>query len=289
MKVAICCDAKLENDYIKFWCDYHFKLGIDAIYICDNNIDSSSYNECFDDVIKDYIDSGKVIIIDYRNKHQIQVESYKNFYKHYSSLYDWIAFIDVDEFITIKKFDNIKNYLNQQCFLNYDSIRLNWFSFDDNGKLSPKEDIDKGIDKGNVIDRFPIARDLNWCCRHGFIENEFCKSITRGSLNNNIDITPHVVKGVSCCDDDGNCLDLKINWGNTKRCSFNSAYIRHYNTKTIEEYLLNKCIRGDVACKTVEESMRRYTMDYFFKRNKYTKEKDEYARELIKKYKLNLK
>jgi hypothetical protein len=37
MKVAICCIAKNEDNYIDEWIEYHLKLGIDDIHVHQNN------------------------------------------------------------------------------------------------------------------------------------------------------------------------------------------------------------------------------------------------------------
>lgn len=53
-KIALCCIAKMENDYIRFFVEYYKNLHFDKIFIYDNNdIDG----EKFEDVINDYIQS----------------------------------------------------------------------------------------------------------------------------------------------------------------------------------------------------------------------------------------
>lgn len=37
MKVAICVIARLENNYLREWVEYYLKLGVDTIFLGDNN------------------------------------------------------------------------------------------------------------------------------------------------------------------------------------------------------------------------------------------------------------
>ena len=60
-KIALCCMCKCENDYIREFVDYYQNIGVDNIFIYDNNdIDG----EHFQDVINDYIENEYVKIID---------------------------------------------------------------------------------------------------------------------------------------------------------------------------------------------------------------------------------
>ena len=48
LKIAICTMAKKENEYIKEYVDYYIKLGVDHIFIYDNN---DEYSEKISDII----------------------------------------------------------------------------------------------------------------------------------------------------------------------------------------------------------------------------------------------
>ena len=53
-KIALCCIAKMENDYIRFFVEYYKNLHFDKIFIYDNN---NTDGEKFEDVKNDYIQS----------------------------------------------------------------------------------------------------------------------------------------------------------------------------------------------------------------------------------------
>ena len=65
MKTLLCCIGRKENQYIREYVEWYKNLGFTNIVLIDNNYDGE---EDFHDAIGDYIDSGYVILKDYRNK-----------------------------------------------------------------------------------------------------------------------------------------------------------------------------------------------------------------------------
>ena len=75
-EIALCCIAKLENEYIRFFVEYYKNLKFDKIFIYDNN---DPDGERFEEVIGDYIQSGFVEIIDFRGRKNALLASYQDF------------------------------------------------------------------------------------------------------------------------------------------------------------------------------------------------------------------
>ena len=255
MNTAICCIAKCENKYIKEWADYHLSLGVSHIYIWDNNnIDGEQIEPIF-------IGYTNVTILDCRGKKAWQVESYNIFYKEYGSAYDWIAFIDVDEFITFpEKSKKINDFLSEFSD-DVDIIHLNWMCFGDSGVID--------LEGYSVLDRFLTPMDFEKKVKYDFPENNHVKSLYRGGLNSNeLNIGPHTTSignflvvdalGFPC---DNSCF---------KPYDFSVAYIRHYVTKSLLEWIVKKS-RGRVS---VYSSSDYYSFDRFFLYNKRTTEKE---------------
>ena len=69
MNVALCAIGRLENRYAVEFVDYYKNLGVDKIFISDNNYNDEEY---FEDVLQPYIDENFVEIIDCRNKEVYQ-------------------------------------------------------------------------------------------------------------------------------------------------------------------------------------------------------------------------
>ena len=73
-----------------------------------NNNDLEGENP--ENILKDYIKNNLVEIIDVRGLSSIQIPIYNYCYRKYRNLYDWIGFIDIDEYLFIENNQTIKNY-----------------------------------------------------------------------------------------------------------------------------------------------------------------------------------
>lgn len=114
MKVALCCIAKNEDHYIDEWVDYHLSLGFDQITVYENDW------TCRND---------KVIRIQWPGE-AMQKSAYADFIKNNRD-FDWVAFLDVDEFLVLKKHGSIKDFIS--CYSQYPAIAINWVLFGDSG------------------------------------------------------------------------------------------------------------------------------------------------------------
>lgn len=270
-KVAVCCIAKSENDYIREFVDYYKKLGFDNVYIYDNN---DLDGELFEDVISDYINSGFCKIINYRGKKKCQVEAYQNFYDNYGFIYDWIAYLDVDEFLTfVNKDQKIHSFLTQKKFIAFQAIHINWLEFGDSNQLDN--------DGRNVVERLtePIT-PIDFKCSSDRPENDTIKTIIRGRMPFvNCRIHNSGSYYMRYCDSSGHkCDSSPFNVFN-----YDVAYIRHYTTKTIGEWIRIKQKRG-YPDMDYEQSKQYLGLDHFFLLNKYTLEKDLYAKSIMSNF-----
>ena len=266
---AVCCIAKNENHYLKEWVDYHLRIGFKHIYIYDNNdIDGERIEPLF-------FDYNTVTVFDCRGKSRYQVPAYTDFYRRFGDKYDWIAYIDVDEFITFSDESGIRtidDFLHTFDGKKVDVIQLNWMLYGDNDLVCP--------DSWNVIDRF--VSPLNYDCHYlnGIAsENYMVKSIYKGGLLSDLHYTdesawsiePHTcagLEGLSFVDDKGDKLEGK----DRKPYDYSIAYVRHYFTKTIVEWIIKKS-RGRVNGSPTMWS-EKYSFDTFFEFNQRTDEKE---------------
>ena len=97
--VVLCTIGKSENLYIKEYIEYYKKIGVNKIYLYDNN---EINGENFKNVIHKEIDSGFIEIINIRGNIKVQEKSYNDCYYKNRKKYDWIMFFDIDEFLYIE-------------------------------------------------------------------------------------------------------------------------------------------------------------------------------------------
>ena len=127
--VCICSICKKENLYIREFVQYHFLLGINKIIIYDNN---DINGEELEKLLENYIKKKFVDIIDVRGLSSIQIPIFNFCYQNNKKFYDWIAFLDIDEYIFIKNNENFNNYIYNKRFEKCELIFLNWMIYNDN-------------------------------------------------------------------------------------------------------------------------------------------------------------
>lgn len=263
--VVIC---KNEGKYIKEFVDYHLNLGFDQIVIGDNNdVDGEKY----DSVLKEHIDNGRVVIVDLRGKQGFQKIFY-NTLDNYGIQYEWAAFIDTDEFITFsdagKKIfgNNIKKFLGSRNYVN--AYKLNWRIYGDNEEIEYRE--------GNVVDRFPNPLDENVRFHYDFPENYHCKSILRYDVKVNFTDNPH---GINNLTSYFSPAGVPIPGGpfNTD-IEYSILYIRHYYTKSLQEWCENKLGRS-YADYLRSDRIEYYPLKDYFIYNTLTADKVKWIRE----------
>lgn len=210
MKTSIVCIAKNEDNYIKEWINYHLKLGFDDVFIYCNNW----Y----------YEDNRENVHTIQSNGERQQPLVYNLYYNDYKLLYDWISFLDVDEYIILKKHNNIKDFLSN--YESYPSVGINWYLFGDNGQTKVTND------EYSLIKRF-TKRELS--------VNPHIKSIINTKFNHSY-IDTHCSTG-DIIDPEFNMVSGPLHHNGTNSI----AQINHYFCKTIEEFNF-KINRGRATC-----------------------------------------
>ena len=255
-KVCLCLIAKNENKYIIEFIEYYKKYGIDKIFLYDNN---DINGEKFEDIIQNYIKSGLVDIIYFKEVKAPQISAYNDCYKKNNFYFDWLIFFDIDEFIYLKNFNNIKLFLADKRFHKCERIQLNYVYHTDNNLLY--------YDNRNVLERFPeINKNYNkvW-------ERSNIKSIVRGNYKNIQIVNPHYLslKFKSC---NGFGKNINIHHLHTLNIDYEYYYINHYFSKSLEEFI-EKIMRTDVF---YIKDVKIKKIGQYFKYNKITKEKIEF-------------
>ena len=270
MKVALCVCGRLENRYALEFVEYYKQLGFDHIYIGDNNHDGEEY---FEDVLQTYIDINFVTICNYRNQECVQLYAFTDLYYKISKYYDWVAFFDFDEYLTLVKNTNIKEYLSKECFKNANQILINWKTYTDNNLI---------YDDGRpCLERFTTPMDINKSVEYKNIpENMHVKCIIKGNINDIVMRDPHHVNGSiinkTTCNNKGQLVP-EYYCGPWQKINYELAYIKHFTTKTIDEWFTTKYKKG-VGDRDIETFLKTYPIERFFKYNDITQEKIEYLK-----------
>jgi len=247
IQVCICSIGKKENLYIREYIEYYKNLGVDKIYIYDNN---EINGEAFETVIYDYIKINYVNIINYRGYHRPQRKMMNNCYKMNYLKYDWLIFIDLDEFLYLKNYSNIKNFLNEPKFNNCKKIYLNYVFYTDNNNVY--------YENKTLMERF----------KETFLYKVYWgKTIIRGNISGiNITSVHYITGKVPACNGFGK---------KSKQFNLDSKYyyFKHYSFKSTEE-LCNKLNRGNADFEnSYQKKINKIYM--YFTYNKITIQKIE--------------
>lgn len=253
MKTCIFTVIKNEHEYLEEWIKYHLNLGIDHLFIFED-MDSDSHKDICDKY-SDRVTLGKAIDIVDVTKREITIQAKKNgdspqkryildglvyIREHYD--YDWCFAIDSDEFITLENSNStVKDVLNE--FNEYDALLLQWKNYGANGLIRKPNYQNKGI-----VDVYTkpcqdadISLNLTKVCYN-------MKTYTKRHY-----LTNHQPSNV--------CKWCRTNFSEIRRNPvYDKIYLRHYITKSWEEYVHKLKVRG-MFCK----EHRGY--DDFFKMN----------------------
>ena len=185
IKICVCTCGKNENKYVREFVEHYKKYGVDKIFIYDNNDEKG---EKFQVILSDYIKTGFVKIINYRNKIRIQMLSFNHCYQKNKNNYDWFIFYDIDEFIYINKYKSIKEYLNRNNFMKCNIIYLNHVIHTDNNQIY--------YQNFSLFERFPEIenyQNINISYKPRRVLQDLTKIIIRGNLKNINFNNPHFV------------------------------------------------------------------------------------------------
>lgn len=273
MKLALCCIAKMENDYMRDFLSYYLKIGIDKVFIYDNN--DPNY-ETLTDRIKDFINDGFAEIIDIRGGVNLQMIAYNDCWIKHRNEFDYIMFFDCDEYLFLKQDTNIKDYLSRDVFKNYNLIHINWVMMNDGDLLKSN-----GLP---LMERcYPSLKSMQ-LDKNNFSVNFHIKSIIKchndkvGTLMWGNPHTP-INSNMTCCDDSGyHCASQSPFLYKTIN---NLAYIKHFHTKTIDEWIKNKIPKGFADHQISQSEIQSKKLDDFFSICDKTKEKEDYIKNII--------
>lgn len=265
MKTCVVAIGRRENLYAREFVEHYKNLGFDNVIILDNNYGEEEH---FEEVLSDYIESGFVIIENYRDQVKPQMRGYTEMYAKYKNDYDWIAFYDFDEFLFIEGM-NVKEWLStfpDDC----QEVLTNWLCMTDNNLVH--------YDPRPLVERFTEAMDVMKPVQYSFPDDCHVKSIIRGGLDVNFGGNPHTPDTPLVAY---NASGLRCQNSPWQPIDFRKAHLRHFTTKTIEEWVTRKMEVGTPDRE--KKDFLPFYKDRFFKYNQLTKEKEEFLKNYKKK------
>lgn len=263
--VAICVIARMEHDYLFEFVEHYIGLGVKKIFIYDNGRGDEPVPQ---------ITRAQVEVINWRDREAGQNSAYNDCYQKHGYDYGWIGFLDADEFVRLSDLHNdIATYL-KDVGGHADVVLLNWRIMTDSGLIHKDA---RPVQQRLTHPMLPLDK----CVKFADIpENDHVKAFVRGGIERlKFADTPH------CPTKPTDMIAVNSNGERVKLSAFTPfqhryAWIDHYHTKTAEEFLC-KCRRGFPLGAHYEETYRRQAVDFFFKINERTPEKEALLRDIL--------
>jgi hypothetical protein len=123
--VALCLRFRDEARYLDEWIDYHLTAGVSHLYLY-NNFSADDYGT----VLARHLQSGAVTLIDWPRK-PASPAAEEDCIRRAIGHYEWVGFLDADEFVVIKDGRSIPEYL--RSFGDVPGVALHWYYFGSNG------------------------------------------------------------------------------------------------------------------------------------------------------------
>ena len=274
-KSCILTIIKNEHLYLDEWIRYHINFGIEHFFIIED-IDSNSHK----DITDKYGD--RITLIDIESFYEKHIYDYivrlkrntnvniaqgillpttlEIIAREYSDKYDWCFVIDDDEFLTFE--DDTKSLDRMLSLFNdYDAFVIQWESYGANGLVFMPDYNVKG-----VVDTYTKKLD---------IQTIDAKSSLLKSCYN---LKRYNKKYYRNCHRPQFCKCVNTDFSNKILVpTYKNIYIRHYITRSLEEYMWKQDVRGYFH--------RKPTYDFFFRMNPDMKDKrDEYIQAVKDKH-----
>ena len=266
INIGICLIVKNTRLFIGDWLKYYKTLGVSKIIIGDNNNnDNDNEYEKIEPLIFDYLNENFVQIINLKSENQTGRQDYfyiicYNLLRHY---YDWIYFLDDDEFLTLSNKNlSLYSFHNLNIFKNCSCILPFWRFYDDGNILRLNSSI-----KPFYKYYKPLTKYTDKIIMKNF---SHYKSLVKGNLI--VDgFYVHFPKFKNekknfCCFTNGNIPESYVGYYNYY--TFKNAYIKHFYYKGTYDFCFKFYKRG-----FADINKRQININSYFINNKITLEK----------------
>lgn len=280
MNVVTVTITRLGNKYLREFIEYYKNLGVDKMFFYDNNHEDE---ENIMDVVSDYVESGFVEVVNFRNERgRLQEMAYQDFYEKHGNDYDWYGIFDDDEYVVLLDGStNIKEFVSKDIFADKNGIAFPMINFCDTNVIVNN--------KNTRLDVYTDVMDPN-----NLYHNSFYKTMVRGGLNiqykdamvngekyNEGCHIPFIdgIVGNGIVDCDGN--DVRHDkFSFITQYATKNAFLKHIPTGSIDDYINMKRRRG--WPDTNSDMNNKFDINYFSRYNHLTQEKIDYYNNKVK-------
>ncbi len=223
-KTATCTIIKDEHQYLEEWINHNISLGFDEIWLFED-YKSKSHKDITDKYPQVHLNRLYSIKNSFKKNRSKQCWLYNYFLRKYNQRFDWVAFIDIDEFIMFEEGWNLQKLINE--YQNEGGVYLFWKMFNANGLIDNP--------KASVVETFKTTCDTLKQDGIKWVYKTLCnlKYPNQQFLGNHEAMFGISTNGLHSRD---------------YRC-FDKVCLNHYFTRSWEEWCDRFIKRGDIADK----------------------------------------
>lgn len=246
-KFAIVSMMKNESSALIEWVSYHISLGVDRVFILDNeSTDNSS------EVLRYLSEVCNVEYYVFRTASDVrpQLLAFNEYFNKLKNDYDYLAFLDADEFLYPSNSDDLKSVIDKLFYKDcISAVAVNWCNFGSSGLLFKESQ--------PVVKRFKRRAGKEFLANHHY-KTIFRTHAVTGFLN------PHHV----ATDGDyiqTNFKSLKLfenRIGLSEEVVWDLLRINHYPIKSVQEFVQTKLNRKNASTvKDIDKKSYFHTYD----------------------------
>lgn len=159
--------AKPGSENMEDWIKHHQEIGFRDIYIYHSGILDGYTRTLEDHPIKGV----HIIEFPYNYEKDYTTSSYADFYRTYRHNYEWVAFINADEYIMLTKEPNIQKVFQKNNYDSYEVVRLNVVQFSDYIQFTRDFDFkaDAVVGDDKVVATRKMAKSIVSCKAKGLL------------------------------------------------------------------------------------------------------------------------
>lgn len=274
-RFAVVSIMKHEDRYIREWVEYYRKLGVNHFYVFNNDDEGETGQEEVFASLND-LAHNDIHLFDCRGRSKLaemgyQAGIYKWAYETFGEDYDWMLFLDADEFLNLNG-KTLQEWIaaNHQMFAYTSVIKFNWMYYGDNGHVRYEDK--------PVRERFttPCPADVKYA--QAFPEDWYCKPMIRTGLPMKQHfIHSAIIYDHLACRSAAGIIQNPMA-GQVVPPDFSNGFIEHYGTKSLEEYMEKRCIDIKNAANEQEYNTDQ-RLQWYFNVNEKTPEKEEFIKQ----------
>jgi len=236
VKTAVALFVKNEVYDIASWIAWHFAIGVDRLFIYDDNSTDGTYEvveraaRVFDISLIRIGDSPET------NFYWRQRDAYFDACKRAAGTYDWIALLDSDEYVSLEHHQSIGDYLGQ--FPDANALALSWRIYGSSTRV--------------LRTKLPVYEAYNHHSTRDLGDNTLVKSFVRPDKVLYHYISPHkfLVEDEKYVDS----LGQPVKWDEScKEVEWRGACVNHYICRSMENYVerIRRRLGADLHNSTV--------------------------------------